>query len=98
MNVRRLLELCAITFVTCGIATPASAQLTTGTVSGTVKDPQGGVIPGATVVLTSVARGTQLSTAVTNADGDFVVANVPPDTYSLQVTMEGFKTQVRFSF
>ena len=32
-------------------ATPALAQITTGTVSGTVKDAQGGVIPGATVVL-----------------------------------------------
>ena len=34
-------------------ATPALAQITTGTVSGTVKDAQGGVIPGATVVLIS---------------------------------------------
>jgi hypothetical protein len=92
MNVRRLLELCAIALVTCGIAVPASAQLTTGTISGTVKDPQGGVIPGASVVLTSDTRGTQLPTAFTNANGDFVVANVPPDTYSIQVTMEGFKT------
>ena len=37
---------------------PAAAQITTGTVTGTVKDSQGGVIPGATVVLISEARGT----------------------------------------
>ena len=36
----------------------ASAQITTGTVAGTVKDAQGGVVPGATVVLISQARGT----------------------------------------
>ena len=76
-------------------AAPARAQLTTGTISGTVKDPQGGVIPGATVVLTSETRGTQLPVAVTNSNGDFVVANVAPDTYSVQVTMEGFKTLKR---
>ena len=34
-------------------AVPAWAQITTGTVSGTVKDPTGGIIPGATVAATS---------------------------------------------
>src|SRR5215831_16566240 len=72
-------------------ALPAAAQLTTGTLSGTIKDAQGGVIPGATVVITSEARNTQLPPAVTNTQGDFVIANVPPDTYSIQVTMDGFK-------
>jgi hypothetical protein len=73
-------------------ALPVAAQLTTGTLSGTIKDAQGGVIPGATVVITSEARGTQLPPAVTNTQGDFVLANVPPDTYVIQVTMDGFKT------
>ena len=36
-----------------GAAMPVSAQITTGNVSGTVKDAQGGVVPGATVVLIS---------------------------------------------
>ena len=44
----------------CAAAVPASAQITTGTVLGTVKDAQGGVIPGATVTLISEARGTRL--------------------------------------
>ena len=78
-----------------GLAATAAAQLTTGTISGTVKDPQGGVIPGATVVLTSETRGTQLPAAMTNSNGDFVVANVAPDTYSITVTMDGFKTLKR---
>jgi hypothetical protein len=73
-------------------ASPVTAQLTTGTVTGTVKDPQGGVIPAATVVLVSETRGTRLPEAFTSASGDFVVVNVPPDTYTLQVTIEGFKT------
>ena len=67
-------------------------QVTTGTITGSVKDPQGSVIPGATAILISDTRGTQLVDAITNAQGDFVFANVPPDRYTLQVTMDGFKT------
>ncbi len=48
------------------MAVIASAQVTTGTVTGTVKDPQGGVIPGATVTLTSETRGTKLPDVFTN--------------------------------
>src|SRR5262245_50790988 len=77
------------------LAVPATAQLTTGTLAGSLKDSQGGVVPGATVTLTSEARGTQLPPAFTNATGDFVFANVPPDTYTIQVTMQGFKTLKR---
>ena len=76
----------------CMGAINASAQITTGTVAGTVKDAQGGVVPGATVVLISQARGTRTAPAVTNAQGDYVIANVTADTYTVEVTMEGFKT------
>jgi hypothetical protein len=71
---------------------PAAAQITTGTVTGTVKDAQGGVIPGATVVLTSEARGTKLAPVVTNESGDFVIPNVTADVYTVEVTMDSFKT------
>ncbi len=81
----------AIVALLAGLA-PAAAQITTGTVTGNVKDSQGGVIPGATVVLISDSRGTKLAPAVTNETGDFVVANVTPDRYTVEVTMDGFKT------
>ena len=71
---------------------PAAAQITTGTVAGTVKDSQGGVVPGATIVLVSEGRGTRSAPVVTNAQGDYVLANVTADTYTVEVTMEGFKT------
>src|SRR5262249_26378147 len=73
------------------IAAPAESQITTGTVSGTVKDPQGGVIPGAAVTLTSDTRGTKLSDVFTNDQGDFTFVNVPPDKYTIAVSMQGFK-------
>jgi hypothetical protein len=77
------------------LATPAAAQLTTGTLTGTLKDSQGGVIPGATVTVTSEAKGTQMPAAFTGASGDFVLANMPPDTYTIQIAMQGFKTLKR---
>ncbi len=74
------------------IAGPVSAQITTGTVAGTVKDSSGGVIPGATVTLISESRGTRGVSAVTNAIGDYVFPNTTPDTYTVEVTMPGFRT------
>jgi hypothetical protein len=74
------------------VSASALAQITTGTVSGNVKDAQGGVIPGATVVLISETRGTKSAPAVTNESGDYVFPNVTPDTYAVEITLEGFKT------
>src|SRR4051812_9586939 len=72
----------------------AAAQVATGNVAGTVKDGQGGVIPGATVALTSQTRGTSLTTT-TATNGDFIFVNVTQDTYSVKVTMDGFKALER---
>jgi carboxypeptidase family protein len=73
---------------------PAAAQVATGDVAGTVKDAQGGVIPGAIVSLISQTRGTTLDTA-TNETGAFIFLNVPGDTYTVSVKMDGFKTLER---
>ena len=84
--VRRVLAIVIVT------AQPASAQLTTGSLAGAVKDAQGGVIPGATVTLVSETRGTRSVPVVTNATGDFVFPNLPADTYTIEVEMSSFKT------
>jgi hypothetical protein len=73
-------------------ALSAGAQITTGVVTGGVKDDQGAVIPGATVSLISETRGTRMADTQTNHNGDFVFPNVAGDTYTVQVTLEGFKT------
>src|SRR5436305_2276114 len=70
----------------------AFAQITTGTVSGTVKDASGGVIPGATVVLISETKGTRSAPAITNETGTYVFPNVTADTYTVEVSLEAFKT------
>ncbi len=74
------------------LASSAFAQITTGTISGRVADASGGVIPGATVVLISETRGTSSAPVVTNATGDYVFPNVTPDRYTVEVTLEAFKT------
>jgi hypothetical protein len=89
---RRLGLIAALACACVTLAGPASAQITTGTVTGTVKDAQGGVIPGATVVLISDTKGTTSAPVITSATGDYVFPNVTPDTYTVEVTMEGFKT------
>jgi len=75
------------------MAAPALfAQGVTGTVNGTIRDTQGGVIPGATVTLISEARNTVSPPVVTNDQGDFVFPNVTADVYTLQVEMPSFRT------
>ncbi|MEO8483517.1 MAG: carboxypeptidase-like regulatory domain-containing protein [Acidobacteriota bacterium] len=84
-----------VVIVTLMVAGVVNAQVTSGTVTGTVKDAQGGVVPGVTVVLESETKGTKSTPAVTNGSGDFVFPNVSADVYTLDVTMSGFKTMRR---
>jgi Carboxypeptidase regulatory-like domain len=79
----------------CAAAGPAAAQVSTGMVSGTVKDGSGAVIPGATVVLVNEAQGTKSAPTVTNAQGEYVFVNVGSGTYTLDVSLTGFKALTR---
>src|SRR5688572_12499706 len=76
------------------IPSAAFSQLSSGSVFGSVKDTSGAVIPGATVTLISVSRGTTLETT-TNENGDFTFPNALGDTYTVRVTMDGFKALER---
>ncbi|HEY7498593.1 MAG TPA: carboxypeptidase-like regulatory domain-containing protein, partial [Vicinamibacterales bacterium] len=91
----RVVRAIAGAIILLALAAPARAQLTTGTLLGTVKDPQGAVIPGATVTLTSETRGTTLPPVVTSGNGDFIFINVTADTYTIEVSIPSFKTLKR---
>jgi carboxypeptidase family protein/TonB-dependent receptor-like protein len=83
----------ALAFVlTC---TPAFAQGggSTASLSGTVMDKDGGVVPGATVVIKNKATG-ESQNVVTNAQGAFSVPALSAGTYSVTVSLTGFKTVV----
>src|SRR2546426_4339372 len=72
----------------------ASAQETTGGIQGTVKDPQGAVIPGATVEVTSPALIGK-KTVTTDSGGYYHFEQLPPGTYSVNVTVPGFGSQTQ---
>ncbi|MFB3924256.1 MAG: carboxypeptidase regulatory-like domain-containing protein [Terriglobia bacterium] len=63
-------------------------------VSGTVTDPSGAVVPGARLELTSVATGA-VAKAVSDATGLFRLANLQPGPYELKVSAEGFRDFVQ---
>src|SRR6185295_3290686 len=77
------------------VSVPVAAQITTGSVTGNIKDAQGGVVPGATIVLLSESRGTRTAPVVTNSSGDYVLPNITADTYTVEVSMPGFKSLKR---
>ncbi|MEX1128410.1 MAG: TonB-dependent receptor, partial [Vicinamibacterales bacterium] len=66
---------------------------TTSTITGTVADSQGGVLPGAAVTAKHLATNTE-TTTVTNSRGAFTVASLRPGTYEVTVELNGFKTFV----
>src|SRR5688572_2426058 len=82
----------AMALLIAAVSAAAFAQGVTGTVSGTVKDAQGGVVPGATVTLINEAQGTLMAPVVTSATGDFVVPNIAAGTYTVQIEMASFRT------
>ncbi|MFZ0661394.1 MAG: carboxypeptidase regulatory-like domain-containing protein [Acidobacteriaceae bacterium] len=68
-----------------------NAQLLTGTLSGTVTDQTGAVIPGASIVLKNQASG-DVRVATANGTGFFVITAVQPAAYSITITAKGFTT------
>ena len=72
---------------------PARAQSVYGSIFGTVTDKTGAVVPGATVTVTDVAKGT-VETAISNGTGDYTVSHLVPDTYDIKVEAKGFETFV----
>lgn len=65
-----------------------------GSISGTVTDPSGGVIPNASIVATETDKGIQFS-SVTDSNGRFQFAALPPSTYSVTAMVSGFQTVVQ---
>lgn len=71
-------------------ATPAS----TARITGTITDPNGAVIPGATVTILGMST-TRDSSATTNDEGVYRFENLKPGTYQIESTAPGFMTNVR---
>jgi outer membrane receptor protein involved in Fe transport len=87
---------CAVVCIFFGLAAilsalPASGQTsTTGFIVGTVKDPSGAAVAGATVVATS-PNSMQPHSATTATDGSFTIPNLPPGNYTVTLgDVKGF--------
>ena len=77
------------------MAGSAWAQAVSGSqVSGVVKDESGLILPGATVTMTQGDTGVSRTT-VTDAEGAYVLPNLPVGPYQLKVSLDGFSTYVR---
>lgn len=74
-------------------AAAAAAQVTTGRLTGSVTDPQGGAVPGAQITVSEPQIGRTFSTT-TNERGDWAIPSVPPAQYRVSATAPGFKTTV----
>jgi hypothetical protein len=73
---------------------PVSAQFTTASLGGTVRDPSGAGIPDAAVNILNVQTGFSLDTR-TNTSGAFLFSRLPVGTYLLRVEKQGFSAYVQ---
>src|SRR5450631_1900562 len=67
------------------------AQSSAASIDGTVLDTSGALVPGAAIELRNQASGDQ-RTATSNGEGFFNFAAVPPGSYTVRVSMQGFST------
>jgi hypothetical protein len=65
------------------------AQAVTGSIVGTVTDSTGAAVPGATIVVTDIGKGT-VETVQSNSSGNYSVFRLIPDNYSVKATIKGF--------
>ncbi|HET6933016.1 MAG TPA: TonB-dependent receptor [Candidatus Acidoferrum sp.] len=99
MDFRRLIRVYWVVWVVVALigglafAGPASAQAPTVAVVGTVLDPQGLPVEGATVTLTNVGTNYPYQTS-TSSNGAFQFARLDPGVYRVTVTMAGFRASV----
>ena len=71
------------------VAAPATAQTTNGVISGIISDAQGGVLPGVTVTGRNIETGIT-RTVVTESDGRYRLAALPPGRYEIKAELQGF--------
>src|SRR5215470_15227197 len=86
MLLRRLAALCAAGLISALMW----GQSERGTITGTVQDASGAVVPGAKVTLTNTETGVSMSVPTTGA-GDFTVPQLQVGIYRVDVSKEGFR-------
>jgi len=90
LMVRKSLSTSAAALLLLVMAAPAFAQVDRATLTGIVRDPSDAVIAGALVRVTNLATNS-LVTTTTTAEGTYLVVNLAPGQYLLQVEAQGFQ-------
>ncbi|MGH9357210.1 MAG: carboxypeptidase regulatory-like domain-containing protein, partial [Terriglobia bacterium] len=88
------LSLFAALAMSCFITAPTSGQVTGATLSGTVADASGAMMPNAQVSIKNNATGV-VRVVVTDSAGFYTAPNLLPGTYQITIAARGFRTQVR---
>jgi hypothetical protein len=83
--------------ITTGMLQRSWAQEVTASITGTVTDPSGAALPGATVTATSVERGIAY-TAETNGSGLYRISQLPVGSYDLKIEKSGFAVATHPAF
>src|SRR6476469_787591 len=78
----------SILILVIGLSGLALRQKTTGTIEGTVKDPKGAVVPGASVTVTGVSVGFS-RTIQSNSEGFYRLVDVPAGVYNITIAATG---------
>src|SRR2546426_5256585 len=86
-----IVVICAITVLS---PNQACAQVAGATLSGTISDPTGAVIPAAVVSIRDTATGI-IRTVSADSAGLYTAPNLRPSTYDITVSFPGFSTQVQ---
>jgi hypothetical protein len=81
-----------LSFLILLLAGSATAQVSSASVNGVIRDPNGAVIPGATIVLTDVDTSVT-RTSVSNGSGAYVFLDITPGRYTVAASAQGFNPQ-----
>src|SRR5437763_9635937 len=96
MKWKTVVPLLAFVCAMLGSATPLLAQaVQTSTLTGTVKDSTGAVLPGVTVNVSSPQQVGGVQTSVTDSQGIYRFPALHPGVYDMDTTLAGFKTVKR---
>ena len=90
----RLLRGLCVSVIVLVLSSGSAAAQATGELAGRVTDESGGVLPGVTVAATQTDTGFSRS-VVTDAEGNWVMPNMPTGPYRLEVSLQGFRTYVQ---
>ncbi len=89
-----LLQAALMALAAIVLPSPLAAQGTRATLTGTVLDPTGAAVPGATVTVRNTETGVRTSTTTTST-GTYTLPHLEAGTYTLTVTADGFRTASR---